>query len=182
MGEFGHSGEPGSLGSRQHRGRLERALSYEEVYRCPACGSGELSAIALMDAFSCDFCRHIFTANLTTQSVHLADSLHRAAWYWNGLQWRTASQRDTAAYLVWGFAGGIALVPVGLIALSNYILPPLETSGFPLMWTELTLTSHGIISIWLLAEYHRWPWYVASKIRLQRFWERCFTLMGLASD
>ena len=172
----------GRSGSHQHRGRPERPLAYEEVYRCPACGSGELCAITLMDAFSCDFCRHIFTANLATQSVHLADSLHPTAWYWNGSQWRTASQRDTAAYLVWGFASGLAVVPVGLIALSNYIFPPLEASSFPLTWTGLTLLNHGIISVWLLAEYHRWPWYVASKIRLWRFWQRCFAVMGLASD
>lgn len=182
MGEFERSGQRGSSGLHQHGRRLERSLSYEEAYRCPACGTGEMSAIALMDAFSCDFCRHIFTANLTTQSVHLADSLHPAAWYWNGRQWRTASQRDTAAYLVWSFAGGLATVPVGLIALSNYVFPPLEDSSFPLMWTGLTLVNHGIISIWLLAEYHRWPWYVASKIRLWRFWQRCFAVLGPATD
>ncbi|MGB3292884.1 MAG: hypothetical protein WBB01_07860, partial [Phormidesmis sp.] len=66
--------------------------------------------------------------------------------------------------------------------LSNYIFPPLEASNFPLAWTGLTLLDHSIISIWLLAEYHRWPWYVASKIRLWRFLERCFAVMGTASD
>lgn len=182
MSELGRSDKRGSSGSRQKAKRIERALTYEEVYCCPACGSGRMSAIALMDAFSCDFCHHIFTANLTTQSVHLADSLQPTAWYWNGLQWRTASQRDTVAYLVWGFAGGLAIIPVGLIALSNYVFPPLEDSNFPLMWTGLTLINHGIISLWLLAEYHRWPWYVSSKIRLRRFWTRCFEVMGLVGD
>ncbi|MGB7086666.1 MAG: hypothetical protein WBD47_14005 [Phormidesmis sp.] len=152
-----------------------QGLTLDRTYRCPACESGELHAIALMDAFSCSFCRHIFTANLQTQSLQLADSLQPMAWSWNGQRWRTAYQVDTAAYIVWGFAGGLTIVPVGLIALSNYVFPPLETSNFPLVWTGLTLLSHSVMSIWLLAEYHRWPWYIASRIRLQRLRERWFT-------
>ncbi len=152
-----------------------RRLSLEENYRCPACGSGELGAIALMDIFACDFCRHVFTTNLQTQSLHLADSLQPMAWQWDGWRWRTAQQGDTAAVLIWSFAGVLTIIPVGLIALSNYIFPPLEGSSFPLTWTALTLMSHGIMSAWLLAEYHRWPWYVGGRIRLQRWRDRWFS-------
>ncbi|MEM8503298.1 MAG: hypothetical protein AAF716_09120 [Cyanobacteria bacterium P01_D01_bin.1] len=149
-------------------------LSYGLTYRCPACGSGEISAIAMMDVFACNFCRHMFTANLETQSVQLADTVRSRVWHWNGRRWRTAQQRDTAAALVWGFSAVITVVPATLIALSNYIFPPLEASNFPLMWIELTLVAHGVIACWLLAEYHHWPWYISSRIRLKHLRERWF--------
>lgn len=169
MGEFEYSAE-----HKQKIAITPKPLTYAETYRCPVCESGDLSAIALMDAFACSFCRHIFTANLQTQSVQLSDSLQPMAWRWNGLRWRTAQQSGTADYLIWLFSGGLTAAPVVLIALSNYVFPPLESTDFPLMWTALTLMSHGAMSSWLLAEYHRWPWYVAGTIRLQRLRERLF--------
>lgn len=154
------------LGSASAKKR--KLLAYEENYRCPACASGDLSAIALMDVFACDFCRHIFSVNLKAQSVYLADSLQTMAWYWDGWHWKTAQQNDTAASLVWAFTIGLTIAPVGIIALSNYVFPPLDSSGFPKAWTVLTLICHSLIALWLLAEYHRWPWYVSSGIRLNR--------------
>jgi ribosomal protein L37AE/L43A len=149
-----------------------RSLNYEGTYRCPACGSGDLQAIAMMDVFACNFCRHLFTANLQTQSLHMADSLHPRAWQWTGGRWRLAYQSETAAALVWVFSAFLAIAPVFLIALSNYIFPPLEGSDFPLLWIGLTLLSHALIAGWLLAEYHRWPWYISSQIRWQRWLSR----------
>ena len=147
-------------------------LSYEQVYRCPACGSGELSTLAMTDLFACDFCRHIFTANLQTQSIQLADSLQPMAWRWTGERWRIAHQADTAAALIWGFAIALIIVPVTLISISNYIFPPSDGLKFVIAWIVLTGLSHSIISGWLLAEYHRWPWYISSRIRIQRWKER----------
>lgn len=165
--------------SQEQKGAIARhqavELDYDQTYRCPACGSGQISAITLMDVFACDFCRHIFTANLQTQSVQLADSTQPRAWYWSGGQWRTAYQRDTSAYLVWIFCSGLTAVPVTMIALSNYVFPPLESSDFPLMWTGLTLLFHVLMAGWLLAEYHRWPWYIANRVRWQRWRERWAT-------
>ena len=185
MGEFSYSQESDrdmgerlflaehSLAKHPSKGHQPTyRLAYEETYRCPACGSGELSAIAMMDIFACNFCRHMFTANLQTQSVQLADSLQPMAWQWNGQKWRTAQQSDTAAAVIWGFAVTLTVVPVTIIAVANYIFPPLEGSQFPTMWTELTLMSHSLISGWLLAEYHRWPWYISSRIRVQRLKEQ----------
>lgn len=181
MGE-GHSQRRESYRKveRKRRGRGSsvaeaKRLTYEESYRCPACASGDLSAIALMDIFACDFCRHMFTANLTNQSIQLADSLQPMAWQWNGWRWQTAQQSSTAAALIWTFTSGLTLAPVAIIALSNYIFPPLESTGFPIMWTMLTLACHSVMSIWLLAEYHRWPWYISSRIRLGRLREQLFS-------
>ncbi|MEL7350055.1 MAG: hypothetical protein AAF171_27095 [Cyanobacteria bacterium P01_A01_bin.116] len=148
-----------------------RSLSYEQTYRCPACGSGDLSAIALMDVFGCDFCRHLFTANLNTQTLQLADEQRPRAWQWTGERWRTRQQSHASTPVLWTFTTGLTLTPVLLIALSNYIFPPLDGSNFPVVWSLLTLMSHSAISAWLLAEYYRWPWYVSSRIRWQRLRE-----------
>ena len=150
-------------------------LSYSSTYRCPACASGELSVLALMDVFACDFCRHMFTANLDAQSVQLADTVRSRIWHWNGWRWRTSQQGDTTTVAVWAFAAGLTSVPVALIALSNYIFPPLEVSNFPLIWIGLTLIAHGAMASWLLAEYHHWPLYISSRIRLKLFRERWFS-------
>ena len=152
--------------------RAQHTLSYEESYQCPACGQGRLSAISLMDIFACDFCRHMFTANLQNQSVHLADSLQPMAWRWTGKRWQAAHQKDTANYLVWSFAAILVIAPVSLIAVSNYIFPPSGGLRFVVSWCVLTLLSHSMISGWLLAEYERWPWYIASRIQLTRLRER----------
>lgn len=152
-----------------------KRLTYEESYRCPACGSGELRAIALMDAFGCSFCQQMFTANLSTQSVHLEGGVQPMAWQWNGRQWRIAHQSETASALVWSFSSALAITPVFIILLGNYIFPPLEGSQFPLVWATLTLACHGLMGGLLLAEYHRWPWYISSRIRFQRWRQQMFT-------
>lgn len=159
-------------GSQKLDETATRALSYEESYRCPACAQGNLSAIALMDIFACDFCRHMFTANLQTQSVHLADSLQPMAWQWTGHRWRAAHQAETSAYIIWSFAAVLLMGPVTLIALPNYIFPPSGGLRFVVSWCLLTLLSHGLIAGWLLAEYQRWPWYIASQARFSRWREQ----------
>ncbi|MEO0768449.1 MAG: hypothetical protein AAFY72_03295 [Cyanobacteria bacterium J06649_4] len=145
------------------------ALSMTGQYRCPACGSGEVSAIALMDVFACDFCRHMFTVNLQTQSLQMADSLQPIAWQWTGRRWRAAHQGETATFLVWGFSVVLSILPTALIGLSNYIFPPTGGLRFVMTWIGLTWVSHSLMSLWLLAEFHRWPWYISARIRLQRW-------------
>ncbi|MFK8182359.1 MAG: hypothetical protein AB8B99_03230 [Phormidesmis sp.] len=149
-------------------------LTYEESYRCPACGSGDLRAIALMDAFGCSFCQQMFTANLNTQSVHLEGGVQPMAWKWDGWKWRSAHQSETAEVFIWGFSSALAMTPVSLIILGNYIFPPLEGSSFPVVWSLLTLACHGLMAGLLLAEYHRWPWYISSQIRFQRWRQQMF--------
>ena len=155
-------------------------LSYQQVYRCPVCGSGQISAIAMMDVFACDFCRHMLTANLQAQSVQLADSLRPMGWYWTGYRWRAAHQSETKATLVWAFCIFLILTPVLLISVSNYVFPPSGGVKFVVSWILLTGIAHGLIAGWLLSEYHRWTWYIASKIRLQRLKEQFAERTGAA--
>jgi transcription elongation factor Elf1 len=102
-----------------------RALSYDDHYTCPVCAHGQMSALTLMEAFACDFCRHIFTANLQAQSVQVVDSVQPMVWHWTGERWRAAHQTDASlTAVIWGFALALACLPAALIGLSAYLFPP----------------------------------------------------------
>lgn len=148
-----------------------RPLSYEEHYVCPVCAHGEMSALVLTEAFACNFCRHIFTANLKDQSVQVVDSVQPMVWYWTGERWRGAPQPDASlTAIVWGFALALACLPATLIGISSYLFPALDggVSRFSLLWTGSTFLIHILIVFWLIAEHYQWPWYVAAKVHLRR--------------
>ncbi|MBE9080182.1 hypothetical protein IQ241_23320 [Romeria aff. gracilis LEGE 07310] len=166
---------PSTNGAVASDSNPSRQLAFHDSYRCPMCCHGQLSGLTLMDAFACDFCRHIFTANLSAQSLQVADSAQPMAWRWNGQRWRAAQRADLeVTALIWLFGLSLACFPTGIIALSNYIFPPLESSSqsFPLVWTGLTFLIHGSLVFWLLAEHYQWPPYITAKIRLRRLSER----------
>ncbi|MBD0269899.1 MAG: hypothetical protein ICV77_16605, partial [Cyanobacteria bacterium Co-bin8] len=50
-----------------------RGLSVDSgsTYLCPVCRHGQIEAMTLMDAFACNFCRHIFEVNLEQQTVQV---------------------------------------------------------------------------------------------------------------
>ncbi|MEM6251725.1 MAG: hypothetical protein AAF821_02275 [Cyanobacteria bacterium P01_D01_bin.156] len=152
--------------------RTLRTLEYHDTYACPVCGHGELSLLTLTEAFACNFCRHIFTVNLDAQSIQMIDGARPMVWFWTGTRWkhhRSAEEKLTA--IVWSFALAIACVPAGLVMLSNYMFPPIDSGGlnqFSVIWTFATLLAHASIVMWLIAEHHQWPWYVRAKMKLSR--------------
>lgn len=154
----------------------KRSLNYRENYVCPVCRHGELSAITLMDAFSCNFCRHIFTANLSDQTISVEDSSQKMTWRWNGQNWQVGNQ--AAIELTWAIRlGSLALVilPPLIIWLPSYIFPPLEGSNLdwlPNMWVWLTFINHLVMVSWLLVEYYQFPPYISTKVRIGRFFDR----------
>lgn len=141
-------------------------------YRCPACGYGDFTKIALMDVWGCSFCQHLFSLNFHSQTAQLADTLPPRLWYWRDNRWQVSPHDRNADTLIGLFVGMLLVAPVTIIGALNYIFPPLEHSEFPAVWFILTWVSHGSIALWLLAEYHRWPWYIAGGIRLRRLKER----------
>ncbi len=149
-----------------------RTLNYDDVYSCPVCGHGQLSLITLTEAFACNFCRHIFTANLEKQSLQIVDSVQPMVWFWTGVKWRQNHRPDGhITVVVWSFALAIACLPALLIVVSNYMFPPIDSDGlsqFSVVWTTITLLAHAGIVLWLIAEHYQWPWYVTAKIKLSR--------------
>lgn len=151
-------------------------LSYADSYPCPVCRHGQLTGMVLMDAFACNFCRHIFTANLEQQQIRLADSAQSLFWRWNGRTWRSKHRQDVdLTFGVWFIAFILAIVPGGLVWLGYYVFPPLPDSRgawFPLAWIGLAFLVHLAIVFWLLLEYYQVPLYLTSRIQMQRWRQR----------
>jgi len=49
-------------------------LNYHDTYSCPVCRHGKIAALPLMEAYACNFCQHIFTANLEQQVLKMASN------------------------------------------------------------------------------------------------------------
>jgi hypothetical protein len=149
-----------------------RNLNYQDVYTCPVCRHGQIAALTLMDAFACNFCHHIFTANLQTQMVQVADSSQPMAWRWTGKSWLAANRNDgELAWVVWSAAIFLTILPAGIVGLFSYMFPSLDQDAwrFPLVWTGLTFLVHLVMVTWLVVEYHQYPPYVMLKVRLREF-------------
>lgn len=155
--------------------RLSDSLTEHGTYLCPVCRHGQISALTLMDAFACDFCRHIFTLNLQQQTVQVVDSAQPMTWRWNGRRWQPAYRDEPGlTAVVWFVAIVLVTLPAAIVWLSSYLFPPLPGSPWswlPSVWLGLTLGLHLLMVGWLAAEHYQIPLYVASRVRL-RSWFR----------
>lgn len=136
-------------------------LNYHSAYNCPVCRHGEISAIPLMEAFACNFCQHIFTANIDKQLLKIADSQLPLIWRWNGQRWTRVLREGME--LGWGYGvAGVAFVvlPTSIVGLGAYLFPPIPGTAlawFPLFWTILTFSAHLACMGWLVIEYYQFP-------------------------
>lgn len=147
------------------------SLSYQGTYICPVCRHGHISALTLMDAFACSFCRHIFTANLQNQSVQVVDSSQPMSWRWSGRNWKSTHQDDpNLTLVVWVVGLVLVILPTSIVWLMAYLFPPLPGSTwswFPNAWLACTLGVHLLMMTWLLAEHYQLPLYITSRIRIR---------------
>jgi hypothetical protein len=150
---------------------LGKAVYFEERYPCPVCRHGEIEGLFMVDAFSCGFCRHVFT--IEGLQLRLEDNLQPFRWRWNGDRWMSLREHSLTSLIVaWAIGTAFVLVPTALIWLANYMFPPLPAqsgAGFPVLWTGLVFASHFVIASWLGAEYFQFPLYVRAKLYWQRF-------------
>ena len=130
----------------------------------------------LMESFSRDFCRHIFSANFTEQVLRVEDSAQPLQWTWRGKRWRPTRYSDTSLTpALWLITGAIAIAPPLLIGLSQYLFPPLpnsQLSTMPQLWLGLAILFHGLIASWILLEHYQLSTYVAWKIKGQDWLDR----------
>jgi hypothetical protein len=142
------------------------------TYECPICRHGTLSGLALMDAYACNFCRHIFTANLSEQILRVEDSATPMAWRWSGKRWRSVqSMNEDLTLLVWIGCFAVMTLPPAIVWVPAQIFPPLEGSQgawFPDVWFVAIVVAHLVIGSWLLAEHYQWRPYITTRDRLQR--------------
>lgn len=146
-----------SMSSSQN---LNKNFNIEEVYTCPVCYHGQISAMTLMDAFSCNFCNHIFTANLVEQSLKIADSSSPLSWRWNGRNWQANHPYVKWSWVIKLLAVAFILLPTTLMGLAAYTFPPMPGSvlcWLPIFWTGLTFLSHLVIIVSIVMEYYQFP-------------------------
>ncbi len=149
---------------------LPQSLSYEGIYPCPVCRHGQIQALLLTEAFACNFCRHIFTVDLTDSSLRVEDSSQPLRWRWTGRGWQSVQPGGPElSWMVWIVGAALVLLPPSLIWVAQHTFPPAPGSSlsfFPLLWTALTFLAHLSLVGWLLVEYYQLPLYVVNRLRL----------------
>jgi hypothetical protein len=162
----------GQFAAEAHQ-RQNLQLDTAATYDCPVCRHGQIQAMPLMDAYACNFCRHILEANLDQQTVHIVDGAQPMGWRWLGGRWQPIYQSSSDLTLtLWVVGLALMLFPSGIVALGAYLFPPLEPADgiqWSLVWAVATLVAHTLMVGWLIAEHYQFPPYVLAKIRLQRF-------------
>jgi hypothetical protein len=155
---------------------LTKDFSYNGVYNCPVCRHGEISVLPLMEAFACDFCRHIFTANLEKQLLKMADSQISLTWRWDGRAWKGIQKEELEPSWLYWLAGLIFLfAPPSITGFASYLFPPVEGSAlswFPIFWTILVFLSHLLCLVWLVMEYYQFPVFIYLQAIRNRIWRR----------
>ncbi|MBD2101799.1 hypothetical protein H6F94_13085 [Leptolyngbya sp. FACHB-261] len=151
-------------------------LSYEQTYTCPVCRHGQIQGLVLTDAFACNFCRHIFTANLSDNVLRVEDSSQPLQWRWTGRGWQSVQHDDVNLTLViWTVGVALVLLPPTLVWMAYHTFPPAAGSAlsfFPILWTVLTFLTHLSLVVWLLAEHYQLPLYISNRIRLRTLFSR----------
>jgi hypothetical protein len=147
------------------------------TYYCPVCRLGQISPIALMEAFGCNTCHHIYTLNLSQQYLTSADLSPPKHWYWDGRRWFSTYRREVnITGWVWLLAIGFVLLPTFTIGIAAYIFPPLPDSQlawFPILWTGLTFFCHLACVVWLIGESLQFPFRAMLRFR------RIFGVVGV---
>lgn len=136
-------------------------LNSQGIYNCPVCRRGQISAIALMEAFGCDVCHHIFTANWQRQSLRVVDTSPALTWRWDGRKWKPSHRDDVqVSPSVWLAAIAFVLLPTAIVGTAAYVFPPLPGSPwqwFPMVWVGMAFLSHLSCVVWLILEYYEVP-------------------------
>ena len=118
-------------------------LNLGNIYYCPVCRHGEISAMPLMEAMGCNFCRHIFTVNLEKQLLKMADSHLALTWRWDGRNWKGLQKdRLEPSWFYWLAGMAFILIPPLLVGCGAYLFPPLADD--PLYWVPFFLDSFNL--------------------------------------
>lgn len=137
------------------------SLDYHHDYPCPLCRQGHITNLALMDAFACDCCQHIFSADLERQVLTAVDTQLPMSWQWNQKTWTRVNPEGVnfgRLYLVLGTLW--VLLPTAIVGIASYLFPPLPGSSLswlPWFWTVITFLSHLFCLVWLVLEYYQFP-------------------------
>lgn len=123
---------------------------------CPACRIGQLSVLAMMDAFACTLCSHIFTIDSGRGTLVLSGSTVPMHWQWDGRTWHAPGgeglgRADKLA------AGALIVFPPALVVFCGWL--PLQSNSsyawFPAFWSVLTFLCHVGFVLAILGSYYQ---------------------------
>lgn len=161
-----------SASKRLHSKSPLHTLSFEQTYPCPVCHFGQLSNLALTEAFGCNACRHIFTVDSSQERLKIADREPAMVWRWNGQTWRGEHIGSLElSWFYWVVALLLILLPPGLVGLTAVIFPSANGGwlSFPMIWTGIVFLTHLSIVLWLLMEAYQFPVLLYLRSRWQQF-------------
>lgn len=128
-----------------------KRLEPQGVYLCPVCRYGQIAPMVLMETYSCNFCRHILSLDIATQTARLEDTAMVFRWQWTGTNWRSLNTPPAPlTYTAILLAVLLITLPPALIWLAQQIFPPLSGDRwqwFPLFWVGLTFFAHAVL-VW----------------------------------
>lgn len=131
------------------------------AYPCPVCRWGQIKPLPLMEAVACEFCQHIFTVDLETEVLRMADREPPLSWHWDGKLWTGAHLAGVEFNWFYGVAAvAFLILPTGIVGLGAYLFPPIPGSPldwFPSLWVCLVFGSHLLILLWLVGEFYQFP-------------------------
>jgi hypothetical protein len=147
-------------------------LQTNQSYPCPVCRHGQIAKMVMMEAWACNFCRHILTQEGSQPILRLEDSNLNCRWRWQGQTWRSVRLAEVDVTLaVWLVALALSVLPPSLVWLSYHTFPPLPDSPFPWfpqLWVGMTLLAHLLLVGWILLEHHQVTPYLAWRVRWLR--------------
>ena len=158
---FHHPEPPSGIDRLQQEWTEFNRFHIKGEYSCPVCRHGKVSEMPLMEAFSCNFCQHIFTTNFEKQLLKMADSQLPLTWYWNGKTWKGIHREGVEigwSYVIVALA--FILLPTSIVGSGMYFFPASPGSllaWLPLAWTIATFCAHLFCVIWLIIEYYQFP-------------------------
>jgi hypothetical protein len=127
-------------------------IDLAQSYPCPCRRRGQLTQIALTEAFGCNRCQQIFVVEGGGYVLEeLSTSYrHKRAWRWNGHQWQGASSGFGDSYLSIALGIVLTMLIIGLLL----TLGSPGNSG-PMFWVIVLLLLALLPTLMVLLAYRR---------------------------
>jgi hypothetical protein len=127
-------------------------IDLAQSYPCPCRRRGQLTQIALTEAFGCNRCQQIFVVE---EGGYVLEELstsyrHKRAWRWNGHQWQGVSSGFGDSYLSIALGIVLTMLIIGLLL----TLGSPGNSG-PMFWVIVLLLLALLPTLMVLLAYRR---------------------------
>jgi hypothetical protein len=122
------------------------------TYPCPCRQQGQLSPIALTEAFGCQRCQQIFVLKADGVTIEQLSTTYpyKRAWYWDGDQWQPVRKSLVAGY--WLLLLGFSLLVLTVLLLWTLFRGVSQPEVW--LWVTLIFLIVALLFLLLLAYRH----------------------------